>query len=185
MFCEFDKFSDATGYKMPSDASWRRIRRPVINVSWEDAMAYIDWLSQQTGKRYRLPSEAEWEYAARSGEKDEKWAGTSSLTELDAYAWYGQNSSQRTHPVGSKKPNDLGLYDMSGNVWEWVQDFWHESYEGAPADGSVWEEGGNEGHVVRGGSWRDWPDYLRLAHRYWGKPDFRYFVIGFRVARDI
>src|SRR5262245_43552542 len=101
-------------------------------------MECAKWLSEQTGKRYRLPSEAEWEYAARSGGKEEMWAGTSREKELGDYAWYRANSGAKTQPVGSKKPNGLGFYDMSGNVWEWIEDCWHWNYEDAPKDGSAW-----------------------------------------------
>lgn len=115
----------------------------MINVSLADALEYANWLSEQTSKRYRLPTEAEWEYAARSGGKEERWAGTSRDEELGEYAWYQANSGGKTQSVGGKKPNSIGLYDMSGNVWEWVQDWLNKNYEGAPSDGRAWfREGG-------------------------------------------
>ncbi len=100
---------------------------PVEQVNWDDAQEFIRELNQITGKKYRLPTEAEWEYAARSGGKKEKWAGTSNESELMKYAWYRRNARGKTHPVGRKRPNGLGLYDMSGNVYEWVQDTFSES----------------------------------------------------------
>jgi len=184
-FDEYETFAAATGGELPGDAEWGRGRRPVINVSWEDAVAYAAWFSKQTGKRYRLPSEAEWEYAARSGGKEEKWAGTATERELGDYAWYGENSGRKTHPVGEKKPNGLWLYDMSGNVWEWVQDNWHDSYEGAPDDGSAWESGHSGPRVIRGGSWFVEPGLVRAAIRFRGTPDIRFDGIGFRLAQDL
>jgi Sulfatase-modifying factor enzyme 1 len=126
----------------------------------------VRWLSEQTGKRYRLPSEAEWEYSARSSGKDEFWAGTSDESKLSEYAVFG--TTKGTEPVGTKKPNGLGLYDMSGNVWEWVEDCWHGDYNGAPTDGRPWkvENGGECGRrVIRGGSWDDRPGDLRSSFR--------------------
>ena len=184
-FDEYDRFAQATGRQLPHDQGWGRGQRPVIKVSWDDAKAYAQWLSQQTGTRYRLPTEAEWEYAARSGGKDETWAGTSDETQLKNYAVYQGRS---TEPVGSKKPNGLGLSDMSGNVWEWVEDCWHEYYEGAPENGSAWVEtkGSNCGlRVVRGGSWVYGPDYLRASARFRFLAGDRGTVIGFRLVQDI
>jgi len=127
-FDQYDKFALATSRSLPTDQDWGRGKRPVIYVSWDEAKAYVDWLSKQTGKRYRLPTEAEWEYAARSGGKHKTWAGTSDEKQLRDYAVYG---SDKTEPVGNpRKPNDLGLYDMSGNVWEWMEDCWHTDYKG-------------------------------------------------------
>lgn len=169
-FAEYDRYVELTGGRSPNDERWGRERRPVINVSWEDAAAYAKWLSKATGKRYRLPTESEWEYAARSGEKDDIWAGTSDEGQLKDYAVYGTN---RTEPVGSKNPNALGLYDMSGNVWEWVEDCWHKDYQGAPTDGSAWLEagGGNcGGRVIRGGSWFYSPGLLRASYRSGSAP---------------
>jgi len=131
-FDEYDRFAVATGRPLPGDQAWGRGRRPVINVSWEDARDFAIWLSKQTGKRYRLPTEAEWEYTARSGGKDEIWAGTSDEKQLAEYAVFNKS---HTEPVGSRKPNVLELYDMSGNVWEWVEDCWHNDYKEAPTDG--------------------------------------------------
>jgi formylglycine-generating enzyme required for sulfatase activity len=184
-FDEYDRFAQATGRTLPADSGWGRGTRPVINVSWDDAKAYAKWLSQQTGKRYRLPSEAEWEYAARSGGKDEIWAGTSDMSQLKKYAVYEAN---RTEPVGSKQPNGLGLYDMSGNGWEWVEDCWHEDYKDAPPGGSPWLErnGGYCGQrVIRGGSWNPKPEFLRLSLRFRDDTDFRLNFLGFRLVQDI
>ncbi|MDR4469808.1 MAG: SUMF1/EgtB/PvdO family nonheme iron enzyme [Nitrospira sp.] len=184
-FDEYDRFAQATGRPLPKDRGWGRGSRPVINVSWEDANAYAQWLSQQTGERYRLPTEAEWEYAARSGGNDQTWAGTSNMKQLKDYAVYASN---RTEPVGSKQPNRLGLNDMSGNVWEWVEDCWHEKYDGAPPNGSAWiaTNGGDcTRRVLRGGSWDNNPEYLRTLRRLSDNADFRYNSIGFRLVQEL
>jgi formylglycine-generating enzyme required for sulfatase activity len=183
-FAEYDKFAKATGRNLPDDAGWGRGQRPVINVSWEDAKDYAAWLAEQTSKPYRLPTESEWEYAARSGGKDEVWAGTSDEEQLVDYAVYGGNSTQS---VGSKQPNGLRLYDMSGNVREWVEDCWHDNYEGAPSDGSARLEGGGgdcDLRVFRGGSWYDFPDFLRASTRLRYTPVGRFYFLGFRLAQD-
>jgi sulfatase modifying factor 1 len=160
----------------------------VIKVSWDEAGAFAEWLSRETGKRYRLPSEAEWEYAARSGGKKEKWAGTSNEGELDDFAWYSKNSKDKTHPVGEKKPNGLGLHDMSGNVYEWMQDCWHERYDNPPGDGSAWleKDGGDCNlRVIRGGSWLNDPGSVRASFHDWGIAVNRLNDVGFRLAQDI
>jgi formylglycine-generating enzyme required for sulfatase activity len=184
-FEEYDQFAAETGRSLPDDRGWGRGKRSVINVSWEDAKEYAKWLSTKTGNDYRLPTEAEWEYAARSGGKDEIWAGTSDEKQLADYAVYEQSG---TESVGSKKPNGLGLYDMSGNVWEWVEDCWHESYKGAPEDGSAWLEthsGSCGQRVLRGGSWGNKPGYLRASLRYWNTSAIRSDFLGFRLVQDI
>ncbi len=159
---------------------------PVIYVSWYGAYEYARWLSNQTGQNYRLPTEAEWEYAARGGQsglKDQfRYAGGN---DPDAVAWYRANSVERsTYQVGTLQPNQLDLYDMSGNVWEWCGDVWHENYQGAPADGSAWTEGGEQDRrVVRGGSWIDDDNFGRVSARSRNDSGNRYNLIGFRLAR--
>jgi formylglycine-generating enzyme required for sulfatase activity len=183
-FDEYDRFARSTGRLWPKDEGWGRESRQVIKVSWDDAKAYVQWLSQQTGHRYRLPTEAEWEYAARSGGKDETWAGTSDESQLKNYAVYDVG---RTEPVGSKKPNELNLFDMSGNVREWVEDCEHD-YNSAPTDGSTWlERNGGNCHlrVHRGGAWSDRPGRLHVSTRDWDSPGLRYSNIGFRLAQDL
>lgn len=157
---------------------------PVEQVSWDDAQEFIEALNEKTGKNYRLPSEAEWEYACRAGGQHTYCGGD----DMNSVGWYGGlatpagNSGKSTNPVGTKQPNAWGLYDMSGNVWEWVQDSYHESYEGAPADGSAWEEESATLRVPRGGSW----SYLQPAAKRGGsETDFRYGTIGFRLARTL
>ena len=148
----------------------------------------VGWLSAQTNRRYRLPTEAEWEFAARSGGKNQTWAGTSQEQELGDFAWSNANSKGGSRPVGSKRSNDLGLHDMSGNVWEWMQDCWHDNYNGAPTDGSAWEEKDSNGcarRVIRGGCASTSASFLRSTSRLWSNFDTRNYGIGFRLAQDI
>ena len=154
---------------------------PVENVSWNDAQEYVNKLSQKTGKTYRLPSEAEWEYACRAGGHHE-YCGSESI---DSVAWYGDNSSGRTHFVAGKQANAFGLSDISGNVWEWVEDCWHDNYGGAPSDGSAWTAGQCNARVLRGGSWNGLPQYARSAARFWNSATIRDAYIGFRPARRL
>lgn len=180
-FDDYDRYCDAMRQAKPEDQSWGRENRPVINVSWKDAQAYCAWLSEQTGRTYRLPSEAEWEYACRAGSSAAYCFGDD-IKQLRDYAWYGENQQKgSTHPVGEKRANAWGLHDLHGNVWEWCQDAWHGNYNGAPTDGSVWEAGGSVGRVVRGGSWAHYPANARSAYRFYGARVFRFDVFGFRV----
>jgi sulfatase modifying factor 1 len=158
---------------------------PVENVSWDDARRFIRRLNEKTGRDYRFPTEAEWEYAARSGGKDEKYAGARSDKELGDYAWYFVNSRNTTHPVGKKLPNGLGLYDMTGIVWEWCGDWYGERYYSSsprkdpagPAHG--WYR------VLRGGSWDTDARNSRTASRYWGVPEVGNGKRGFRLLRPV
>jgi formylglycine-generating enzyme required for sulfatase activity len=167
------------------DGGWGHGERPVINVSWDDAKQYVAWLSRLTGKTYRLLTEAEWEYAARAGTTT-LYSFGDDVAELQYYAWYTVNSDGKTHPVGEKKPNAFGLYDMHGNVSEWVEDPWHGNYNGAPSDGSAWVEGGDPSwHVLRGSNWVDAPELLRSASRNGFNTGGRRNDFGFRVGRTL
>jgi sulfatase modifying factor 1 len=162
---------------------------PVIYVSWYGAKAYVGWLNQVSGMQgWRLPSEAEWEYAAGGGLEERKADGAlqysyTGSNQLDAVAWHRANSQQKTHPVGQKSPNLLGLYDMSGNVWEWCEDGWHENYQGAPRDGSAWTTGTSSGRILRGGSWYGFAEDCRVTVRYESNSADMDYDFGFRVAR--
>jgi len=154
--------------------------RPVESVNWDAAQLFVQKLSQKTGKNYRLPSEAEWEYAARAGSTTAYHWGDSD-SDLDEYAWHSENTIG-TSPVGLKKANQFGLYDTLGNVWEWTQDCWNENYKGAPADGIEWLEGDCIRRVLRG-AW-GFPSDLRSAFRQSYAADRRYYLFGLRVAKD-
>jgi formylglycine-generating enzyme required for sulfatase activity len=185
----FDEYSafilDTDGFELPHDEGWGRGSRPVIRVGWEDARAYTAWLKEVTGKSFRLPTEAEWEYAVRAGSTTGFFFGDDA-GKLGEYAWYNDNSEGETHPVGQKKPNAWGLYDMHGNVWEWVEDDWHDDYEDAPEDERAWiDKPRGADRVVRGGSWLHDARLCRSARRYGSSPDYRYFGIGFRLARSV
>ena len=184
-FKEYDRFARATGRELPGDQGWGRgkRKRPVINISWEDAVAYCEWLSEQTSKRYRLPSEAEWEYAARAGTKTAYWWGdVIGRNRANCDGCGSQWDNRQTAPVGSFDPNPFGLYDLLGNVWEWVQDSWHENYAGAPTDGSAWLTGGDSGlRVIRGGCWGNVPWALRASTRLKDGPAYRSNALGFRL----
>ncbi|WP_295383841.1 formylglycine-generating enzyme family protein [uncultured Thiodictyon sp.] len=165
----------------PDDERWGRGSRPVINVSWDDAQQYVAWLGRKTGKPYRLPSEAEWEYAARAGTRT-AWSFGDDEQALGDYAWFDANAGGKTHPVGEKRPNPWGLYDVHGNVWEWVQDKGHGSYQGAPADGRPWDDVSGAGRVARGGGWIGSGRYVRSACRSGNVSGVRDLNVGFRLA---
>lgn len=156
---------------------------PVENISWEDAQDFIRKLSEKTGMHYRLPSESEWEFAARSDSFSQFFFGDDPA-ELEQYAWYEKNSEGKSHPVGLKKPNRFGLFDMLGNVWERTEDCWNIDYDGAPHDGSAWTTGDCTRRVVRGGSWVNLSQFHRSAYRFRYSPTSRYEFIGLRVARS-
>jgi formylglycine-generating enzyme required for sulfatase activity len=177
-FAEWDACVADRGCKHRPYDQWGRGRRPVINVSWNDAKEYVAWLSSKTGKPYRLLSEAEWEHAARAGTTS-RYAFGDTITASQA-----QFDAQETVEVGSFPANGFGLHDLHGNVMEWVEDTWHEGYQGAPADGSVWQGGDMFKRVLRGGSWYD-TDFLRSASRYYDRAGLRGGNVGFRVARTL
>ena len=171
------------------DGGWGRGQRPVINVRWDDAVAYAEWLSEQTGKRYRLPSEAEWEYAARAGTKTPYWWGEEvGVNRANCDGCGSQWDNKQTAPLGSFAANPWGLNDTAGNVWEWTQDCWHNSYYNAPDDGSAWLEEYERQcllRVLRGGSWGGLPGGVRSASRGGGAAGYRRGNIGFRLAQDL
>jgi formylglycine-generating enzyme required for sulfatase activity len=156
----------------------------VVCINWHDAKAFAAWLSKKVGKTYRLLTEAEREYAARA-KTATRYSFGDDEARLSQYAWYQANSGGATHPVGEKKPNAFGLFDMHGNVWAWCEDTWHSSYHGAPNDGSAWQTGDTALRVLRGGSWYRNANGLRSAFRIKLSPDGRYSDVGFRVARGL
>jgi formylglycine-generating enzyme required for sulfatase activity/energy-coupling factor transporter ATP-binding protein EcfA2 len=174
------------GYE-PKDQGWGRGQRPVINVSWDDAQKYVAWLSQVTGKTYRLLSEAEYEYAARAGTTTAyPWGDNIGQGNANCAVCGSQFDNKQAAPVGTFAPNRFSLYDMVGNVFQWVEDCWHEDYNGAPTDGSAWSEGGTcDGRVVRGGSWSSPPSNLRSAARNWISATGRTAALGIRVGRTL
>ena len=159
---------------------------PIVGISWNDALAYARWLKRRTGKRWRLPSEAEWEYAARGGDnrKAYPWGNRASHNQANYAGKGGKDQWAYTALIGRFPANGYGLHDMHGNVWEWVQDKYHESYRGAPNNGIAWQSGNGAYRVFRGGSWSDSPRLLRSASRSWNTPVSRYSNLGFRLARS-
>jgi formylglycine-generating enzyme required for sulfatase activity len=165
---------------------WGRGQMPAINVSWNDAKQYAAWLSRVTGKPYRLLTEAEWEYAARAGAVTRYPRGDGpGHGEASCDGCRSRWDLRQTAPVGSFKPNAFGLYDMQGNVWEWVEDAWHDNYDGAPKDASEWASGDPDYRVARGGSWRNDTSYLRAAAREKRNINVRFDTLGFRVGRTL
>jgi formylglycine-generating enzyme required for sulfatase activity len=188
------KLEDAPAYFKGTDL-------PVENISWFEAVEFCERLSKHSGRTYRLPTEAEWEYACRAGSKTPFHFGETITTDLANYdgtddpdgKWsgsYGRGSKgiyrQKTTPVDTFSPNAFGLYDMHGNVWEWCLDHWHDNYQGAPTDGRAWlSDDRNARRVLRGGSWSDFPRNCRSATRFNDSPDNRFNGIGFRVVCEI
>jgi formylglycine-generating enzyme required for sulfatase activity len=185
-FAEWDQCVAEKGCKFrPGDRGWGRGDRPVINISWVDAKEYVTWLSEKTGQVYRLPSEAEWEYAARGGSSTSFWWGRSVGTRLANCRQCSTGRQEQTFPVGTYKANGFGLFDTAGNAAEWVQDCWNSDYHGAPTDGSAWEKGQCRLRVLRGGSFDSEADYVRSNSRFRYDIDVRYFANGLRVVREV
>jgi formylglycine-generating enzyme required for sulfatase activity len=185
-FDEWDRCVEEKGCKaQPDDREWGRGARPIINVSWADAKAFAAWLSQKTGQTYRLPSEAEWEYAARAGTNTLYWWGREIGSRQASCRECGPGSGQQTAKVGSYPPNPFGLYDTSGNAAEWVEDCWNDNYRGAPNDGSAWNAGQCRLRVLRGGAYDSVAKAVRSTARFRYDTDVRYSANGFRVVREL
>ncbi len=185
-FVQYDQYCTDTGRARPSGGGWGRTGRPVFNVNWHDAVGFTEWLSQKSGKTIRLPSEAEWEYAYRGKTKTAYWWGDQWQTGKGACDGCGsQWDKKRTAPVGSFPPNPFGIYDMTGNVFEWTLDHRHNNYNGAPSDGSPWVETEQLGsRIARGGSWMMNKNELRSADRSWEESSTRFNQVGFRVVME-
>ncbi len=185
-FNEWDACVAGGGCKYrPDDHGWGRGSQPVIDVSWEDAKAFAAWLSQKTGRKYRLPSEAEWEYSARAGTTSKFWWGKDVGKANANCDGCGDAPVHKTMPVGSFRPNGFGLYDTSGNAYEWVEDCWNDNFTKAPKDGSAWTTGQCGQHVLRGGSFANKFTAATSAARFRYDLDVRYYANGFRILRDL
>ena len=187
-FAQWDACVAAGGCShKPGAIFWGRGNRPVINVSWKDITEqFIPWLNKVTGKRYRLPTEAEWEYAARAGSESKySWGNSIGRNKANCDGCGSRWDDSKTAPVGSFAANSFGLYDMHGNVWEWTQDCWNSSYRGAPSDGTAWLSGDCSRRVLRGGSWTINPNNLRSANRSRDLSGYRVYFYGFRLARTL
>ena len=196
-FEQYDAFAEVIGRDKPKDEGWGRGKRPVIHVAWGIAYWYCQWLTEQTGQTYRLPAEAEWEYACRAGtttrfsfgnsiNADQANYDDSALTESNG--WKQGGCLGKTQPVGSYPANPWGLHDMHGNVWELTEDPYHENYVGAPADGSAWTSGASHEYcVARGGSWFSLYSDISSAHRTKDRHAYRVNgnAMGFRVVREL
>jgi formylglycine-generating enzyme required for sulfatase activity len=183
---EYLRFANATNRSKPETEGMDHKLHPVVDVAWDDALAYTRWLSKQTGKRYRLLSEAEWEYVARAGTTTSFWWGTKA-GESNAHCFDCKSDFNTSKPakIGTYQPNLFGLHDTAGNVFEWVHDCYHRNYQDAPADGSVWEGGDCDVRIVRGGAFRSPATSMRVENREKFKSDKGQYNVGFRVARDL
>ena len=185
-FAEYYRFADATGRRKPKNSGWDIKTHPVVDVSWDDALAYTRWLGKQTGMRYRLLSEAEWEYVARAGTTASFWWGIK-VGQGNAHCFDCKSDFSTSKPakVGTYKPNLFGIYDTAGNVYEWVHDCYHRNYKDAPTDGSVWEGGDCDVRIVRGGAYRSPANSMRAENREKFKSGKGQYNVGIRVARDL
>ena len=185
-FAQWDVCVEYGDCRRVSDEGWGQGERPVINVSWNDAQQYLSWLSRETGETYRLPSEAEWEYAARAGAETRYWWGNDiGRGRANCDDCGSQWDGEQTAPVGSFPPNGFGLHDVHGNVYEWVEDCWNDRYRGAPSNGRAWTHGDCSFRVRRGGSWTSTAEFVRVSRRGNGYTDRPYSATGFRIARTL
>ncbi len=185
-YAEYDKFARASKRKSPNSSGLDRKTHPVNDVSWDDALAYTKWLSKQTGKNYRLLSEAEWEYVARAGSRVSYWWGaTAGANNAHCFDCKSDLTTTKPAKVGTYKPNAFNLYDTAGNLYEWVHDCYHDNYKGAPTDGSVWEGGDCNYRIVRGGAFRSPVSSMRVENREKFKSGRGQYNVGIRVARDL
>jgi len=184
-FAQFDTFCTATGRTKPKD-EWGRGQQPVNHVSWHDAVAFTTWLSRETGKVFRLPSEAEWEYAVRGGTSTRFWWGNDWQNHMGTCDQCGEKGDlDQTIPVGSFAPNPFGLYDMTGNVYEWCLDLKHADYQGAPTTAKAWIDGGKQGRrIERGGAWKYGANEFTSFARCWDDETHRGDDTGFRVVME-
>ncbi|OQW93622.1 MAG: hypothetical protein BWK79_10175 [Beggiatoa sp. IS2] len=183
-FDEYDRFAAATERKRPDDSGWGRGDQPVINVNWDDALAYTKWLTEQTRHQYRLPSEREWEYAAKAGTQTPYWWGYEvGRNKANCGSCGSQWDAKQTARVGSFEANPAGLHDMIGNVLEWTQSCYRSSYQGAPSFGNDWEGGDCSKRIARSSSFRTYEKDLRVTKRYDYSPQTRLETLGFRVVR--
>jgi formylglycine-generating enzyme required for sulfatase activity len=185
-FSEWDACVSVGRCPRIDESYFGRDMKPVIGVSWDDVQQYAAWLSEMTGRAYRLLTEAEWEYAARAGTKTAYfWGDEIGKGNANCIGCGSKWDNEQTSPVNSFKPNAFGLYDMHGNVWQWVQDCYHPDYKGAPTDASAWATVNCNRFVGRGGSWNFTPLYLRAAYRRWFTVSFRDYHLGVRIARTL
>jgi formylglycine-generating enzyme required for sulfatase activity len=183
---QWNACADVNGCPKLSTENSSMKNAPARDLSWDDAQAYVNWLSKVTGKTYRLPTEAEWEYADRAGTTTKYWWGDQMRKGVaNCKACGDPYHKEAPEPVGSFAANPIGLYDMNGNVWEWVSDCWHNSYKGAPTDGSTWDTPGCNMRVIRGGSWREGDDYMLSSTRFKYSPSVRQSQNGFRVIKEL
>lgn len=179
---QYRYYCNSTGVSMPEEPNWGwSDNAPIVNVNWNDAINYCDWLSEKLDQNIGLPTEAQWEFAARGGTKSKgyKYAAGRSMATA---GWYGDNGGNKTHTVATKKPNELGLYDMSGNVWEWCMDWYKADYYANSPSKNPKNTARGEYRVLRGGSWSYDAAYCRVALRINNWPDYGSFSIGFRVV---
>lgn len=184
-FDQYDTYTDANAYSRVDDQGWGRGSRPVLKVSLDEVYGYIEWLNTHLAKNYRLPTESEWEYSAAAGSVTRySWGDDIGVNRANCDGCGSEWDSQKTAPVGSFASNSWGLHDMHGNVSEWVEDWYHSSYDGAPDDGSAWVNGDSSLRILRGGAWYSPPALVRSANRIWSRNELLDFSPGFRLAKD-